>query len=281
MHHYLTVNCIISNCSTSMHCEPLCSISSSALLATDELFICTVSIYVWWLNNTVQRHISALHIHCKGSYDWLGSTFDLYTCDHVYMSAVDYNAQYTNTVHYWLPRIGCILPFDAFFAGNYAVAAHYPALLNSNHRQCTGSAGSALYLHLDPSATADVSYPHCSTQWRQSSYISQPWWWWLWWQSIEIDIKYIKISGMGWDICTGGNASVPWSSKHLSQSFLYSGWIFWKNILEKYSRFPIFTMTLMRSAQVKLDPGGFSPQSYNELYSAQSLRCSIYDQLSS
>ena len=120
-----------------------------------------------------------------------------------------------------------ILPFDAFFAGNYAVAAHYPAL-NSNHRQCTGSAGSALYLHLDPSATADVSYPHCSTQWRQSSYISQPWWWWwwwwLWWQSIEIDIKYIKISGMGWDVCTGGDASVPWSSKHLSQSFLYSGW---------------------------------------------------------
>ena len=46
MHHYLTVNCIIFNCSTSMHCEPLCSISSSALLATDELFICTVSIYV-------------------------------------------------------------------------------------------------------------------------------------------------------------------------------------------------------------------------------------------
>ena len=131
MHHYLTVNCIIFNCSTSMHCEPLCSISSSALLATDELFICTVSIYVWWLNNTVQRHISALHIHCKGSYDWLsriGSTFDLYTCDHVYMSAVDYNAQCTNTVHYWLPRIGCILPFDAVFAGNYAVAGNYPAL---------------------------------------------------------------------------------------------------------------------------------------------------------
>ena len=46
MHHYLTVHCIIFNCSTSMHCEPLCSISSSALLATDELFICTVSIYV-------------------------------------------------------------------------------------------------------------------------------------------------------------------------------------------------------------------------------------------
>ena len=30
--------------------------------------------------------------------------------------------------------------------------------------QCTGTGkGSALYLHLDPSATADFSYPHCST----------------------------------------------------------------------------------------------------------------------
>ena len=83
MHHYLTVNCIIFNCSTSMHCEPLCSISSSALLATDELFICTVSIYVWWLNNTVQRHISALHIHCKGSYDWLNIWFvHMWSCVH-------------------------------------------------------------------------------------------------------------------------------------------------------------------------------------------------------
>ena len=46
---------------------------------------------------------------------------------------------------------------------------------------------------------------------------------------------------------------------------------------DKYSG-KIFTMTLMRSTQVKLDPGGFSPQSYNELYSAQSLKFSIFDQ---